>query len=119
MSKHLEHKQQNLSRRKGRIRAVVKGTAARPRLSVYISNINITAQLIDDTSHQTIGLATTVGQKSLKGNMTEKATWVGNTIAAQAKSAKIKNVVFDRGGKLYHGRVAALAEAARKSGLEF
>ena len=119
MSKQLAHKLHNRAQRKGRIRSVVTGTAKRPRLSVYVSNMHITAQLIDDASHKTLGYATTVGQKSLKGTMTEKAIWVGTEIGAQAKAAKVKTVVFDRGGKLYHGRVAALADAARKSGLEF
>ena len=119
MSKQLAHKLHNRAQRKGRIRSVVSGTAQRPRLSVYVSNLHITAQLIDDTAHKTLGYATTVGQKAAKGTMTEKAAWVGDQIAAQAKAAKVKAVVFDRGGKLYHGRVAALAEAARKAGLEF
>lgn len=119
MSKQLAHKLHNRAQRKGRIRSIVSGTTARPRLSVYISNMHITAQLIDDTAHQTLGYVTTVGQKSLPGTMTEKAAWVGNEIAVKAKAAKIKTVVFDRGGKLYHGRVAALATAARKAGLEF
>ena len=119
MSKQLLHKQHNRNQRKGRIRSVVKGTAKRPRLSVYISNLHITVQLIDDENSKTLGYTTTVGQKALKGNMTQKAVWAGEQIALQAKTAKVKRVVFDRGGKLYHGRVAALAEAARKSGLEF
>ncbi len=119
MSKQLAHKLHNRAQRKGRIRSVVSGTAVRPRLSVYVSNMHITAQLIDDTSDKTLGYATTVGQKTPKGTMTDKAVWVGNEIAAQAKTSKIKTIVFDRGGKLYHGRVAALADAARKSGLEF
>lgn len=119
MSKQLAHKLHNRAQRKGRIRSVVSGTAQRPRLSVYVSNLHITAQLIDDSAHKTLGYATTVGQKDAKGTMTAKATWVGEQIAAQAKTAKVKAVVFDRGGKLYHGRVAALAEAARKAGLEF
>lgn len=119
MSKQLAHKLQNRAQRKGRIRSVVSGTAKRPRLSVYISNLHVTAQLIDDATHQSLGYVTTVGQKAVKGNMTEKAAWAGTEIAAKAKAAKIKTVVFDRGGKLYHGRVAALAEAARKAGLEF
>jgi large subunit ribosomal protein L18 len=88
-------------------------------LSVFVSNLHVTAQLIDDTTHKTLGYVTTVGQKSVKGSMTEKAAWVGEEIAKQAKTAKIKTVAFDRGGKLYHGRVAALADAARKAGLEF
>jgi large subunit ribosomal protein L18 len=119
MSKQLAHKLQNRALRKNRIRNKVAGTAVRPRLSVFVSNLHITAQLIDDASGKTLGYVTTVGQKSLKGNMTEKAEWVGAEIAKQAKAAKVKAVVFDRGGKLYHGRVAALADAARKAGLEF
>lgn len=118
MSK-VAHKIQNKLQRKGRIRSVVSGTAKRPRLNVHISNLHVSAQLIDDTSHKTLAQVTTVGQKNLKGTMTEKAEWVGTEIAKQAKDAKIKVIVFDRGGKLYHGRVAALAEAARKAGLEF
>lgn len=119
MSKQLIHKQKNRTQRKGRIRSVVSGTPERPRLSVFVSNLHVTAQLIDDTTHKTLGYATTVGQKAVTGSMTEKAAWVGAEIAKQAKAAKIKTVAFDRGGKLYHGRVAALADAARKAGLEF
>ena len=115
----LAHKLHNRAQRKGRIRSVVSGTAKRPRLNVSITNLHISAQLIDDTSHTTLAQVTTVGQKSLKGTMTEKAAWVGDEIAKKAKTVKIKTVVFDRGGKLYHGRVAALADAARKAGLEF
>lgn len=119
MSKQLIHKLQNRAHRKARIRAVVKGTASRPRLSVFVSNLHITAQLIDDENGKTLAYATTVGNKAAKGSKTDKATLVGEEIAKQAKAAKVKAVVFDRGGKLYHGRVAALADAARKSGLEF
>jgi len=119
MSKLLAHKLHNRAQRKSRIRSIVSGTAKRPRLSVYISNTHVTAQLIDDGNNKTIGYVTTVGQKAVKGTMTEKAAWVGEEIAKQAKSAKIKSVVFDRNGKLYHGRVAALADAARNAGLEF
>jgi len=88
-------------------------------LSVFVSNVHITAQIIDDSTHKTLIYVTTVGQKSLKGTMTEKAEWVGTEIAKKAKSSKINKVVLDRGGKLYHGRVAKLADAARKEGLEF
>jgi large subunit ribosomal protein L18 len=119
MSKQLAHKLHNRAQRKSRIRSIVIGSAQRPRLSVYVSNLHVTAQLIDDTTHKTVGYATTVGQKTVKGTMTEKAAWVGEEIAKQAKTHKIKTVVFDRGGKLYHGRVAALADAARNAGLEF
>lgn len=119
MSKQLIHKQHMRAHRKARIRSVIQGTATRPRLSVYISNLHITAQLIDDVNHKTLGYATTVGSKTAKGTKTEKAATIGTEIAALAKNANIKSIVFDRGGKLYHGRVAALADAARKSGLEF
>lgn len=116
---NLAHKLHNRRLRKHRIRSQVSGTAERPRLSVFISNMHITAQLIDDVSHQTLSYATTIGQKAATGTMINKATWVGTEIAKQAKTAKIKTVVFDRGGKIYHGRVAALADAARNAGLEF
>ena len=119
MSKQLIHKLQNRDQRKRRIRAVISGTAKRPRLSVSVSNLHITAQLIDDENGKTLAYVTTVGQKSLKGTMSEKAIWIGEEIAKLAKTKKVKAVVFDRGGKLYHGRVAALADAARKAGLEF
>jgi large subunit ribosomal protein L18 len=115
----LSHKLHNLAQRKKRIRSTVIGTTERPRLSVFVSNLHVSAQLIDDSKHHTLASVSTVGQKSVKGSMTEKAAWVGEEIAKKAKTAKVKQVVFDRGGKLYHGRVAALADAARKAGLEF
>lgn len=119
MSKQLIHKLQNRDRRRGRIRAVVSGTAERPRLSVHVSNLHVSAQLIDDVAGKTITQVTTVGKKDAKGSMKEKAAWVGTQIGKAGKEKKIKRVVFDRGGKLYHGRVAALADAAREAGLEF
>ncbi len=115
----LARKLHNRAQRQGRIRSVISGTAKRPRLRVHVSNTHITAQLIDDDAGKTLGYVTTVGQKSVPGPMSQKAEWVGTEIAKQAKAAKVKSVVFDRGGKLYHGRVAALADAARKAGLEF
>lgn len=115
----LVHKQQNEARRKHRVRKVVSGTTQRPRLAVSVSNLHVTAQIIDDTKHTTLAYASSAGNKSLKGSMTEKAVWVGEEIAKKAKTAKVKTVVFDRGGKLYHGRVKALADSARKAGLEF
>lgn len=118
MSK-LALKLQNAKQRQKRIRATVVGTPERPRLAVKVTNTHVTAQIIDDSAHKTLVYATTVGKKSLKGTMTEKAAAIGEEIAKAAKAAKIKKVVFDRGGKLYHGRVAALADAARKAGLEF
>jgi len=115
----LFHTLHNRAQRKHRVRATVIGTGDRPRLSVHFSNLHITAQIIDDTTSKTLAYVTTVGAKEAKGSMTDRAAWIGGEIAKKAKSAKISKVVFDRGNKLYHGRVAALADAARKSGLEF
>ncbi len=117
--KRLANKLHNLKMRRARVRAVVSGTAERPRLSVHVSNRHILAQLIDDTKHATIAYVTTAGQKALKGTMTERAQWVGDEIAKKARTKKVRQVVFDRNGRLYHGRVSALADAARKGGLEF
>lgn len=119
MSKQLIQKSINRAQRKRRIRSQIKGTSDRPRLTIFISHLNVSAQLIDDTKQATLASVTTVGKKAAKGNLTEKAEWVGSEIAKAAKLKKVKKVVFDRNGKLYHGRVAALAEAARKEGLEF
>lgn len=110
--------QLNLGLRKARVRATVNGTAARPRLSVSITNMHISAQLIDDEKAVTLASATTVGSKAT-GTMTEKATVIGAEIAKKAKKAKITSVVFDRNGRAYAARLNALAEAARKEGLEF
>jgi large subunit ribosomal protein L18 len=115
----LASKLKNRLQRKARIRSIVSGTAERPRLSVFISSRHVSAQLIDDTTHKTLAAITTVGQKAAKGTMTEKAVWVGTEIAAKAKAVKVTAVVFDRGGRQYHGRVEALAQAAREKGLEF
>ncbi|MBQ3310228.1 50S ribosomal protein L18 [Candidatus Saccharibacteria bacterium] len=104
--------------RANRTRAKIHGTAERPRLTVHFSNQNVTAQIIDDDKKITLAYATTVGSK-ITGNKTEKAAAVGKMIAEKAKKVKITKVVFDRGSKLYAGRMSALAEAARKEGLEF
>ena len=104
--------------RANRTRAKIHGTAERPRLSVHISNEHITAQIIDDDKGATLAYASTVGSK-ITGSKTEKCAKIGAQIAKKAKKAKIEKVVFDRGAKLYAGRLSALADAARKEGLEF
>lgn len=104
--------------RANRTRAKIHGTAERPRLTVHFSNQHITAQIIDDDKKTTLVYATTVGSK-ITGNKTVKAAEVGKMIGEKAKKAKITKVVFDRGSKLYAGRMSALADAARKEGLEF
>jgi len=104
--------------RANRTRAKIHGTAERPRLSVNISNKHIIAQIIDDDKGATLAYATTVGSKD-KGSKTELAAKIGAEIAKKAKKAKIEKVVFDRGARLYAGRLSALADAARKEGLEF
>ena len=101
-----------------RTRAKIHGTSERPRLAVHFSNTNITAQIIDDDKKITLVYVTTVGTKAT-GTFAERAAEVGTQIAKKAKAAKISKVVFDRGAKLYAGRMSALAEAARKEGLEF
>lgn len=115
----LSHKLKNLRLRKARIRSRVSGTAERPRLSVTISNMHISVQIIDDVNRKTIVSATTVGSKTATGSLTAKAEVIGTEIAKKAKVKKITKVVFDRNGRQYHGRVKALAEAARAGGLEF
>jgi large subunit ribosomal protein L18 len=105
-------------RRHRRSRAKIFGTPERPRLSVKITLTHVIAQVIDDTAGKTLAAVTTVGAKDL-GNMTQKATWAGEQIAARAKAKKVTKVVFDRGSRIYHGRLNALATAAREKGLEF
>ncbi|MDE2213280.1 MAG: 50S ribosomal protein L18 [Patescibacteria group bacterium] len=104
-------------KRHARIRARVQGTLERPRLSVYKSNRYIHAQVIDDTAGKTIISGST--QEKPKDKKTDAAVWLGGEIAKRAKAKDIKSVVFDRGGFRYTGRIAALAEAARKGGLTF
>ena len=104
-----------------RIRKTMMGTSAVPRLCVFRSNTGIYAQIIDDETRTTLVSASSL-DKDLKiknGSNVEAAKVVGKSIAEKAKKAKITKVVFDRGGYLYHGRVAALADAARENGLEF
>jgi large subunit ribosomal protein L18 len=114
----LAHTRKNAQRRAYRVAAKIHGTAERPRLAVHISNLHVSAQLIDDEKGLTIAAASSVGKK-LGGTMTEKAEQVGKDIAAKASKAKIKRLVFDRSSRKYHGRVKALAEAVRAEGMEF
>jgi large subunit ribosomal protein L18 len=114
----LAHTKKNEARRANRVRTIIAGSSSRPRLSVNISNMHISAQIIDDSVGKTLAYATTVGQKQT-GTMVERADVIGKEIAAKAKKAKVSKVVFDRGGRKYHGRVKALADAAREGGLEF
>ncbi len=106
---------------RARVRKNVSGTAQKPRLCVFRSNKDIYAQIIDDTTGNTI-VAANSRQKDIvaqKGNKTELAALVGKTIAAKAKDLGVEAIVFDRGGYLYHGRVKSLAEGAREGGLKF
>lgn len=128
-----EEKRQNISkdestkrrnaraRRHSRLRKKVAGTAARPRMVVNRSTRNIHVQLIDDQAGHTLAAASSIEAdvRALEGDKKAKAAKVGELVAARAKAAGVEQVVFDRGGNKYHGRVAALADAAREGGLEF
>lgn len=110
-------------KRQKRVRGKIYGTSERPRLNVYRSNTGIYAQLINDDAGATLASASNIDEE-LKGKLagtsgSESAAKVGELLAARATKAGIKKVVFDRGGRLYHGRVKALAEAVRAGGLEF
>ena len=107
------------SRIKRRVRGKIQGTADCPRLSVFRSNKQIYAQIIDDRAGRTIAAAASLGADDAKGPKLDQAKQVGLMIAEKAKSAGIETVVFDRNGYLYHGRVKTLAEAAREGGLKF
>ena len=107
-------------RRHKRVRGKVAGTAERPRLVVFRSNRGIEAQLVDDREGKTLAAASWLNlKKSFKGSKSEQAAEVGKLLAANAKKANVETVVFDRAGYLYHGRVKALADAAREGGLKF
>ena len=122
MSYSTKDKQTARARRHFRVRKKLAGTAERPRLAVFRSNKHISAQVIDDRSGRTLAAASTV-EASLRsagatGNKAAAAS-VGRLVAERARAAGVTSVVFDRGGFQYHGRVAAVAEAAREAGLEF
>ena len=107
-------------RRAQRVRRRLKKNAnGRPRLSVYRSSKNISVQVIDDTTGTTLASASTLENAKEKGSNIEAAQRIGKLIGERAKKAKVEDVVFDRGAYLYHGRVKALAEAAREAGLKF
>jgi large subunit ribosomal protein L18 len=122
MSDAAKKKRDDRIRRHRRLRKKVQGSAARPRLAVYRSNRHIHAQIIDDVAGRTLVAASTI-EASLAGGGTtsnaEAAKRVGTALAERARAAGVNEVVFDRGGFIYHGRVAALADAAREAGLQF
>ena len=121
MTMSTKKKQEGRSRRHYRVRKKVRGSADRPRLAVFRSNKHITVQVIDVVAGRTLAAASTVEgdlRSGPTGNKTAAAT-VGRLVAERAQAAGVSKVVFDRGGNLYHGRVAAVAEAAREAGLEF
>ena len=108
-------------KRHARLRLTLSGTAARPRLAVFRSLNQIYAQLIDDTARQTLASASSLesGLRNSKATKTDAAKQVGKLLAERARAAGVKQVVFDRAGFRYHGRVRALADAAREAGLDF
>ena len=112
-------KLQRRNRIKNRIRKVVSGTAARPRLSVFRSNKGISAQLIDDVAGNTLVSISSLSMKDAKGTKIEIAATVGKALGEKAAKAGIETAAFDRNGYLYHGRVKSLAEGAREAGLKF
>lgn len=120
MSNTSAKRRQSRIRRHNRVRKSVRGTAARPRLAVHRSNRHISAQLIDDGAGVTLATASTLEADLRKsGNNIDAASGVGKLIGERAIASGIDTVVFDRGGYLYHGRVAAVADAAREAGLKF
>ena len=112
-------KNKTRQKRHKRVRSKISGTAECPRLNVFRSNKNIYAQVIDDVAGVTLVSASTLDSEISGGSKTELASQVGALVAKRAVEKKIENVVFDRGGYIYHGRVQALAEAARENGLKF
>jgi large subunit ribosomal protein L18 len=120
MSSSAKQKRDARIRRHARVRKQVRGTAERPRLAVFRSNRHISAQVIDDRAGRTLASAST-HESSLRDGSSNKdaAAAVGRLVAERAKDAGVERVVFDRGGFLYHGRVAAVADGAREAGLEF
>jgi len=119
-SSSAKHKRDLRIRRHARVRKTVRGTTERPRLAVFRSNKHISAQVIDDRAGRTLAAASTLeGGSGGSTSNKDAAAEVGRLVAERAKAAGVDKVVFDRGGFLYHGRVAAVADAARSAGLEF
>lgn len=114
-----ESKNVSRIRRHARVRNKISGTSKCPRLCIYRSNKNIEAQIIDDEKRITVVASSSMSLKLENGSNIEAASKVGKDIAEKALAKKIKNVVFDRSGYIYHGRIKALAEAAREAGLKF
>lgn len=112
----MNKKQIRRHKRKQKIRSKISGTKETPRLSVYRSNAHIYAQLIDDSAQKTLGQSNDL---KMKGSKTDNAKKVGEEIAGIAKKLKVKNIVFDRNGYIYHGRVKNLADSVREQGVEF
>lgn len=117
----LGDKQRSLARRKMRVRSKIRGTSERPRLSIFRSLKHIHAQVIDDSIGQTLAAATTLEKNLVEGSTAniEAAKTIGKELAQRAQAKGVKAVVFDRGGLPFHGRVKALADAAREAGLDF
>ncbi|MCB9822775.1 50S ribosomal protein L18 [Candidatus Nomurabacteria bacterium] len=115
----LQQTAHSLKIRKNRVRSTVSGTETRPRLTVHISNRNVSAQIINDEIGKTLVSSTTTHNSAAKGSQSEKCALVGAEIAKKATKLKISKVVFDRNGRLYQKRLAAFADAARENGLEF
>ncbi|QJU68263.1 50S ribosomal protein L18 [Oenococcus oeni] len=112
-------KNKTRQKRHARVRGKISGTAQRPRLSVFRSNSNIYAQVIDDVAGVTLASASTLEKENQGGTKSEQASKVGQLVAKLAIAKKITEVVFDRSGYLYHGRVRSLADGAREAGLKF
>jgi large subunit ribosomal protein L18 len=114
-----ESRREGRARRHERVREKIRGSASRPRLAVFRSLTHIYAQLIDDEAGATLVAASSVSAKEIKASKSERAKAVGTTLGERAKAKGIEEAVFDRGGYRYHGRVKALADAARSAGLKF
>ena len=121
MSKVAQKRRESRTARHTRVRKKIHGTAARPRLAVFRSNKHLVLQVIDDDLGVTLASASSIeaDHRSQSGGTVEAATRLGTLVAERAKAAGVSKVVFDRGGFLYHGRIAAAADAAREAGLEF